>query len=1383
MNNPNNLFLANKNTNSFFVCGDNTYSQSGLGDSAGTHITGLQTIPELDSCSIICISSGQYHSAIVTSESLNNLYVCGSDSSGQLGIASITSSTVFRQPDFFSSKKVIQVMCGTGFTVCITNEPYDNIYGTGSIRLYQSGFRVDSDLNPNIASELINIDVTDIYNFTQITASLFRDISGTPLSNIQIIGGTCGNEHTIVYSNDRFYATGNNNYSVLTHAGSNSVNGFIEMEFDGSFSWENRRPIGVSTCSNSTICTIYNSYTGQNEIYFCGKNSNGKFGIDADVSSQIDVLTYFNPVTTNIGTDTRIMSAYVSDSRMVIMTDESTNNLWFGGVAMMHDGDVSSQINFGNTITRINTDVIDANHPGNNLFIGDLRDKQVMSVQMYDKYIIALTNEESNNVYFCGDNNNLDLFNAPYGSLASGDQFANLAFANVFAQIIDFVTNINISVMNIIDSLNIYTTTILDNANSLVNTMGVSSHSFVVNNLLASVVYNNHYDALTSKATPFTCIFEQTTLESSLFNTSVVTPSTGTQYIVNLTPYDSVFDNYVGLTITLDRNIYTKFAIYLLEPSSVDTTQILDVRYMTEPSNIYYEFLDDAETMITIYTKIFGSLMITRTEADDKATTNIFMANKNTSLLYVCGSNTNGKMGIDLNSNDNIGLFSVMGVDDTQINGISYGVTHNAILTSASTGNLRMCGNNGWGQQGAGEERDDVSVFQNPYFFRDKKVIHVMCGDEFTLCITNEPSDNIYGAGVIHDYRSGFRVDDNLIPTSDYNVINNEIENVRNFTQLNASLFSDISGNRLSNIQIIGGACGPHHTIVYSNERFYGTGRDTYGQLTYVNYSQLNGFTEMQFAESFSWSNRRPTGVSTCENSTVCMVYNSETSQTEIYYCGGNNYGKFGTSYDSNQYFSVLTYFDPANTNIDASAHIMSAYVSKDRMIIITDEDRNNLWFGGLAISNDNIDNNVQINFNDTITRINTDASYVGVPEYNLFVGDLRDKHAVSVHMVDSYIVVLTDETFNNVYFCGSNGMTLFKPDYDYPENQFAKLSFINVLEQSSDYFIAIDVSHINIINTSHIHNLTINYDASSIPDTLGISSLTFNSNNMLYNAVNSSHIDAVSTTGQLICTFDIMSLNDSFFGTYNLTPSTGTQFVIKLSPERTVFDDYVSFTFTIDRNIYKDFIMYLHSPETDETIQIPNIEDMISNPDDVYFEFSNSEKTRITLYTKHFSTLMITSTDLNCLTRGTTILTPYGYVAIEKLKDGDYVLTSDNRKSKIKKVHRIFVHSSKETNPYIIPKNAFGKNYPPIETVISGLHKIKFNNVWIVPRKFNFRQKISSNIIEYFHIELENYLTDHLVINGGLVVESYRSSNKTNNIECRKRVKSGVKLIKNVNI
>ena len=49
----------------------------------------------------------------------------------------------------------------------------------------------------------------------------------------------------------------------------------------------------------------------------------------------------------------------------------------------------------------------------------------------------------------------------------------------------------------------------------------------------------------------------------------------------------------------------------------------------------------------------------------------------------------------------------------------------------------------------------------------------------------------------------------------------------------------------------------------------------------------------------------------------------------------------------------------------------------------------------------------------------------------------------------------------------------------------------------------------------------------------------------------------------------------------------------------------------------------------------------------------------------------------------------------------------------------------------------------------------IKYKNKWIHPKKCNLFKKINLEKICYFHIELENYEKDNLVINGGLIVES----------------------------
>ncbi len=140
-----------------------------------------------------------------------------------------------------------------------------------------------------------------------------------------------------------------------------------------------------------------------------------------------------------------------------------------------------------------------------------------------------------------------------------------------------------------------------------------------------------------------------------------------------------------------------------------------------------------------------------------------------------------------------------------------------------------------------------------------------------------------------------------------------------------------------------------------------------------------------------------------------------------------------------------------------------------------------------------------------------------------------------------------------------------------------------------------------------------------------------------------------------------------------------------------------------------------------------------------------------------HITTLTLTVGDLPCLTEDTTVLTPNGYVNINTLHKGDNVITSDNRIVEIVKIYKSRVIASDKTYPCIIPKNSIAPNYPPETFKISQGHLIKYNsskNYWIYPRLY-FPLDKSIKLIKYYHIKLENYITDHLVINNGVVVES----------------------------
>jgi hypothetical protein len=127
---------------------------------------------------------------------------------------------------------------------------------------------------------------------------------------------------------------------------------------------------------------------------------------------------------------------------------------------------------------------------------------------------------------------------------------------------------------------------------------------------------------------------------------------------------------------------------------------------------------------------------------------------------------------------------------------------------------------------------------------------------------------------------------------------------------------------------------------------------------------------------------------------------------------------------------------------------------------------------------------------------------------------------------------------------------------------------------------------------------------------------------------------------------------------------------------------------------------------------------------------------------------------DIPCLTEDTHVLTPNGYINIKQLCKGDNVITCDNRIVKIVNIYKSLIVGNDKSYPCIIPKNSIANNYPLETFKISQGHLIKHNKCWIYPRLY-FKLDKSQKIIKYYHIKLENYITDNLVINNGVVVES----------------------------
>jgi hypothetical protein len=154
------------------------------------------------------------------------------------------------------------------------------------------------------------------------------------------------------------------------------------------------------------------------------------------------------------------------------------------------------------------------------------------------------------------------------------------------------------------------------------------------------------------------------------------------------------------------------------------------------------------------------------------------------------------------------------------------------------------------------------------------------------------------------------------------------------------------------------------------------------------------------------------------------------------------------------------------------------------------------------------------------------------------------------------------------------------------------------------------------------------------------------------------------------------------------------------------------------------------------------------------------------------------------CLFEDSEVLTVSGYKSVKELKKGDYVITSSGKKSQIISVLSSIYPNKSPYYPMIIPKNSIALNYPPKDCRLSKGHLIKYNNDWITPYKNEhiFSYDKNNEYIKYYHLQLEDYYNDHLVINGGLVVESKGNGTKDNSNEYQRRNKNSI-ILKQFNL
>lgn len=133
-----------------------------------------------------------------------------------------------------------------------------------------------------------------------------------------------------------------------------------------------------------------------------------------------------------------------------------------------------------------------------------------------------------------------------------------------------------------------------------------------------------------------------------------------------------------------------------------------------------------------------------------------------------------------------------------------------------------------------------------------------------------------------------------------------------------------------------------------------------------------------------------------------------------------------------------------------------------------------------------------------------------------------------------------------------------------------------------------------------------------------------------------------------------------------------------------------------------------------------------------------------------------IQTSTLACLLKGTKILTPIGYIPIEKLKKGDKILTHNFKVKEILEIYESVVYPMSDFLPCIIPKgkfNAFEDLY------LSPHHGILIGKKFHCAKDLETERYKTDELLHYFHIRTEDYFKDTLVANG-VVVETYNGNN-----------------------
>jgi alpha-tubulin suppressor-like RCC1 family protein len=281
------------NTGNLYACGDNTYGQLGMNNTTNLSILTPMVLDNLTTNrdKTISISCGRQHTVVLTVS--GNLYACGDNTYGQLGDNTIVQKTTLVKMSDPSGGYVVTEMpryvaCGGYHTVVLTNNN----------NLYACGYNFDGQLG------IVSYGTENPYNTLQ------KMLSPSLSSGEKFISIACGNYHTVVLTNkNNIYGCG---YNFLNQLGQDSQGSSITTlsKFSSQYgsAGQGETSINLSTGENFISVTCGNNHTivltNKGRIYGCGNNSKGQLSSKVEnnkvVANNINTSNTYTTLTTNL---------------------------------------------------------------------------------------------------------------------------------------------------------------------------------------------------------------------------------------------------------------------------------------------------------------------------------------------------------------------------------------------------------------------------------------------------------------------------------------------------------------------------------------------------------------------------------------------------------------------------------------------------------------------------------------------------------------------------------------------------------------------------------------------------------------------------------------------------------------------------------------------------------------------------------------------------------------------------------------------------------------------------------------------------------------------------------------------------------------------------